>query len=111
MRLHAGSLWHGREDLIAMILRSFGAAFVALLGALLAVPANAQEVLSGPSPATVAMRRQWLNPEINAFTFRDTDRVFESRPVSPHGDPSTLPEGPRMAMPTIQFGGEARSYE
>ena len=43
-----------------------------------AAPAPA---LAEPSPAVVAMRWQWLNPEINSFTFRDTDKVFESRPV------------------------------
>lgn len=31
------------------------------------------------------MRWQWLNPEINSFTFRDTDRVFEYRTVPPDG--------------------------
>jgi CubicO group peptidase (beta-lactamase class C family) len=65
----------------------------------------------GPSPAVVKMRWQWLNPEINSFTFRDTDKVFESRPVARSGPVWDLPRGTPMAMPTIQFGGEARGYE
>jgi CubicO group peptidase (beta-lactamase class C family) len=82
-----------------------------LVAALLAVPAAAQETVPGPSPAVVAMRWQWLNPEINSFTFRDTDRVFEYRPVSPRGAPWALPEGPPMTMPSIEFAGETRGYE
>jgi CubicO group peptidase (beta-lactamase class C family) len=74
-------------------------------------PAPAQAAGEGPSPATVAMRWQWLNPEINAFTFRETSQVFEYRPVSPHGERWVLPAGTPMAMPAISFGGETRSYE
>ena len=73
--------------------------------------APAQPTGEGPSRATVAMRWQWLNPEINSFTLRDTDRVFEHRPVNRLGEPWTLPEGVPMAMPAIAFGGETRSYE
>ena len=82
-----------------------------LAAVVLAVPALAQEAAPGPSPATVAMHWQWLNPQINAFTFRDTDRVFESRPVDARGAPWTLPDGAPMAMPSIAFGGETRDYE
>jgi CubicO group peptidase (beta-lactamase class C family) len=64
----------------------------------------------GPSPVVVKMRWQWLNPEINSFTFRDTDKVFESRPVQRSGSVWDLPRGAPMAMPTISFGGEARGY-
>ena len=91
-----------------MVVRS-----VAALAALLAwaSPLGAQGPAAGPSPATVAMRWQWLNPEINSFTFRDTDRVFESRPVGAHGERWLLPDGAPMAMPAIQFDGETRSYQ
>jgi CubicO group peptidase (beta-lactamase class C family) len=64
----------------------------------------------GPSPAVVKMRWQWLNPEINSFTFRDTDKVFESRPVTRSGPVWGLPRGTPMAMPSIEFGGETRGY-
>jgi CubicO group peptidase (beta-lactamase class C family) len=66
---------------------------------------------SGPSPAVVKMRWQWLNPEINSFTFRDTDKVFESRPVARSGPVWDLPRGAPMAMPSISFGGENRGYD
>jgi CubicO group peptidase (beta-lactamase class C family) len=64
-------------------------------------PALAQDSpgYSQPSPAVVAMRWQWLNPEINSFTFRDTDKVFESRAVPREGPVWELPRGPAMAMP------------
>ena len=51
-----------------------------LVVAVLAIcgPAIAQQVPPpGPSPAVVKMRWQWLNPEINSFTFRDTDNRLE----------------------------------
>lgn len=65
----------------------------------------------GPSPAVVKMRWQWLNPEINSFTFRDTDKVFESRPVARSGPVWNLPRGAPMAIPAIDFGGETRGYD
>jgi CubicO group peptidase (beta-lactamase class C family) len=77
----------------------------------LSAPLLAQADDTGPSRATVAMRWQWLNPEINSFTFRDTDRVFKSRPVSPRGERWLLPDGAPMAMPAIAFGGETRGYD
>ncbi len=43
----------------------------------------------------VAMRWQWLNPEINSFTFRDTDKVFESPPGAARRPGGTLERGPR----------------
>jgi CubicO group peptidase (beta-lactamase class C family) len=86
----------------------------ALLAATVALctPTSAQQgVASGPSPAVVKMRWQWLNPEINSFTFRDTDKVFESRAVKRSGPVWDLPRGAPMAMPSIEFGGETRGYD
>jgi CubicO group peptidase (beta-lactamase class C family) len=86
----------------------------ALLGAALAVVAQAdaqQASAQGPSPAVVKMRWQWLNPEINSFTFRDTDNVFESRAVKRSGPVWELPQGAPMALPSISFGGETRGYD
>jgi hypothetical protein len=37
------------------------------------------------TPAVIAMRWQLLNPEVNSFTFRETDRGFESRAVPRSG--------------------------
>ena len=61
------------------------------------------------TPAVIAMRWQLLNPEIESFTFRDTDKVFESRPVAhggaawdlPQGDPLALPDYPAFAERTF----------
>jgi len=84
---------------------------LALAACALSEPLLAQADNPGPSPAVIAMRWQWLNPEINSFTFRDTNRVFESRPVGAHGERWLLPDGAPMAMPSIQFGGETRDYQ
>jgi len=66
----------------------------------LAAPLAAQpSAPPGPSPAVVAMRWQWLNPEINAFTFRDTDKVFEFRPVVRTGPVWALERQAGFAMP------------
>jgi CubicO group peptidase (beta-lactamase class C family) len=75
-----------------------GAALV--LGAPLSVFAQEpDEAVQAPSPATIAMRWQWLNPEINAFTFRDTHEVFEFRPVEPAARPWELPRAEGFTMP------------
>ncbi len=73
----------------------------AMAGGLVALWAlcMAGPALADPSPAVVAMRWQWLNPEINSFTFRDTDKVFESRPVPRSGPVWALERGPALAMP------------
>lgn len=82
-----------------------------LLAMLPALAAAAQEPPAAPSAAVVAMRWQWLNPEINSFTFRDTDQVFESRPVARSGAVWDLPRGAALSMPAIAFGGETRGYD
>jgi CubicO group peptidase (beta-lactamase class C family) len=83
----------------------------ALAGLAFVAPLAAQDLPAGPSPATVAMRWQWLNPEINSFTFRDADKVFESRPVERSGPAWDLARGAAMAMPAIEFAGESRGYD
>ena len=64
-------------------MRGAGArAALSAVALLLASPLTAQEApVTGPSPAVMAMRWQWLNPEINSFTFRETKDVFEYREV------------------------------
>ncbi len=52
-----------------------------------------------PSAATIAMRWQWLNPEINSFTFRETKDVFEYRDVQRAGEVWELPRGEGLALP------------
>ena len=79
---------------------------LALVG--FAAPLAAQDAAAdGPSSAVVAMRWQWLNPEINSFTFRDTDRVFEYRTVPREGAVWTLERQAGFAMP----GGYERFAE
>jgi CubicO group peptidase (beta-lactamase class C family) len=93
-----------------MLLRSVAVGLAVVLCGL-SPPVPAQEAVSAqPSPAVVAMRRQWLNPDINSFTFRDTDRVFAHRPVARSGAVWDLPRGPALAMPAITFAGETRDY-
>ena len=63
------------------------------------------------TPAVIAMRWQWLNPEINSFTFRETYRVFESRAVPRSGLEWDLPRESGFQMPTDHFGGKDYSYD
>jgi CubicO group peptidase (beta-lactamase class C family) len=62
------------------------------------------------TPAVIAMRWQWLNPEINSFTFRETKDVFEYRDVRNGVEIWNLPRADDFAVPTIEFGGETRDY-
>jgi CubicO group peptidase (beta-lactamase class C family) len=62
------------------------------------------------TPAVIAMRWQWLNPEINSFTFRETKDVFEYRDVRNGVEIWNLPSADGFAVPTIEFGGETRDY-
>lgn len=52
-----------------------------------------------PSPATISMRRNWLNPEVNAFTFRETSEVFANRRVEAPREARPLPERAGFTMP------------
>lgn len=54
---------------------------------------------AAPSPATIAMRWQWLNPEVNAFTFRNAHEVFAWRAVEAPQEAWTLAEGPPLPLP------------
>lgn len=74
---------------------------------------TAEEVVGSlrPSPATIAMRWQWLNPEVNAFTFRNTDDVFAWRLVAAPDDTWQLREADGFAMPTASVAGKTADYE
>lgn len=65
----------------------------------------------GPSPAVIAMRDQWLNPAVNSFTFRDTNKVFESRDVPRSGPVWPLVNGSALAMPAHQSGSTTMTYD
>jgi CubicO group peptidase (beta-lactamase class C family) len=62
------------------------------------------------TPAVIAMRWQLLNPDVNSFTFRETDRVFESRAVPRSGAVWDLPRAQGFTMPTDSFGGRSYGY-
>lgn len=63
-----------------------------------------------PSATTVAMRWQWLNPEVNAFTFRNTQQVFAFRTVSAPAESRDLPQGEALAMPAATIAGAQADY-
>lgn len=89
----------------------FWQAVLAASVALAPVAASAQSAPEGPSPAVIAMREQWLNPAINSFTFRDTDKVFESRAVPRSGPVWPLTTGPKLAMPAHSTGSMVMGYD
>jgi len=65
-----------------------------------------------PSPATIAMRWQLLNPQINAFTFQETGDVFAFRKVEAPGDTWTLAQPSAGAnLPPAMVAGEQAGYE
>jgi len=69
---------------------------------------NGKDVLP---PAVIAMREEWLNPRINAFTFRDTKAVFEFRDVPRGGPVLPLSRAGGFAMPRDTFGGADLDYD
>lgn len=63
-------------------------------------PAGAQQApVFELTPAIIAMRWQWLNPEINSFTFREAKNVFEYRDVRRGGDVWELPSAETLIKP------------
>ena len=90
------------------------AAALALAGCRQADAPAADQAAQAPTfeltPAVVAMRWQWLNPEVNSFTFREAKDVFEYRDVRRAGDVWTLPRGDALSLPAIESGGETRDY-
>jgi CubicO group peptidase (beta-lactamase class C family) len=64
-----------------------------------------------PSAATVAMRWQLLNPDVNSFIFRNTQDVFAYRTVSAPEAASDLPQGSALTMPQATLAGEAVDYD
>lgn len=79
--------------------------------ALAPVAAAAQSAPTGPSAAVISMREQWLNPAVNSFTFRDTNKVFESRDVPRSGPVAPLATGPALAMPAHSTGSMVLGYD
>jgi CubicO group peptidase (beta-lactamase class C family) len=65
---------------------------------------------ASPSPAVIKMRQQWLNPEINSFTFRDNDRMFDTLPVKRSGAIWPLAHSAGFAMPAGYQDFAERTY-
>lgn len=63
-----------------------------------------------PSAATIAMRWQWLNPEVNSFTFRNTQDVFAFRTVTAPAEARELPQGAPLEMPAATVAGAQADY-
>jgi hypothetical protein len=63
------------------------------------------------TPAVIAMRWQLLNQDVNSFTFRETDQVFESRAVPRGATVWELARAADLKMPVDTFRGQDYSYE
>jgi len=62
-------------------------------------PSGPELAYREPSPATIAMRRQLLNPEVNSFTFREASEVFANRRVTAAEQPRAWQEATGFTMP------------
>ncbi|HSG57850.1 MAG TPA: serine hydrolase [Paracoccaceae bacterium] len=63
-----------------------------------------------PSAATIAMRWQLLNADVNAFTFRNTHDVFAFRTVAAPAEARELAQGQAMALPAAMVDGAEADY-
>ncbi|GAA0271009.1 serine hydrolase [Alteraurantiacibacter aestuarii] len=63
-----------------------------------------------PSAATIAMRWQLLNPDVNSFTFRNTQDVFAFRMVEAPADTWELSRREGFTMPAATVAGEDADY-
>lgn len=66
---------------------------------------------AAPSPATIAMRRELLNPAINAFTLRNTQAYLAFRLVDAPEATRDLPDGADLAMPQAVLDGQTVDYD
>lgn len=66
-----------------------------------------------PSRATIAMRWQLLNPDVNSFTFREMGQVFAYRTVLGLGAANArpLPEAKGFTLPQATLGGRPVDYD
>ena len=96
----------------APLLAALCAALLSGCAATAAAPSAVRTVDSHPpSAATIAMRWQWLNPEINSFTFRETKDVFAFRDVAAPQEAWTLARAEGFAMPRATVDGREASYD
>jgi len=88
------------------------ALFLLAAGQMLVAPAHGQPAAAETTPPdpVVTMRQHWLDADINAFTFRNSAQMFETRPVSRAGPVWELPRGEGFTPPGYVFGGQRRTY-
>jgi hypothetical protein len=72
---------------------------------------NAAQSADVPPDPVILMRQHWLDGDINAFNFRHSAEMFETRKVARSGPVRALPKGPAMTPPTYQYDGKTRSYD
>jgi CubicO group peptidase (beta-lactamase class C family) len=78
-----------------------------------AAPDFSQAEIDGstaPSAATVAMRWQLLNPDVNSFILRNTQQVFAFRLVDAPDVVRDLPDGPDLTLPQAILAGAPVDY-
>lgn len=62
-------------------------------------PSGQELAYREPSPATIAMRRQLLNPDVNSFAFREMSEVWANRRVGKAETPRAWREADGFEMP------------
>jgi CubicO group peptidase (beta-lactamase class C family) len=64
-----------------------------------------------PADPVILMRQHWLDSDINAFNFRHSAEMFETRKVARSGPVRALPMGKPLAPPSYTFEGKTRTYD
>lgn len=88
------------------------ALFLFAAAQMLVAPAHGQPAAAETTPPdpVVTMRQHWLDADINAFTFRNSAQMFETRLVPRAGPVWELPRGETLSPPAYVFSGQHRSY-
>lgn len=93
-----------------------GAAALMMVASVLASPVLAADPApvaqsDVPTDPVILMRQHWLDADINAFNFRHSAEMFETRKVARAGTVRDLPQGTRIAPPDYAYNGKTRSYD
>lgn len=64
-----------------------------------------------PPDPVILMRQNWLDTDINAFNFRHSAEMFETRPVRRAGKVWALPRKAGFAPPSYEYAGKVRDYD
>jgi CubicO group peptidase (beta-lactamase class C family) len=71
---------------------------------------EAAKVADIPPDPVISMRQHWLDADINAFNFRNSEQIFETRTVPRAGAVWRMPRAAGFNPPSYQFEGKSRSY-